>query len=126
MDPKEGSHGQDEERRVAPRVAERCRVVYRILRDGVAEPKTHAGRTINLSASGVCIEGPARLDRDQSLALEISLPGVATPIFAMGRVIWCDGGEGGYRTGLAFAWLREDDRKALGALNDFLQTRLGG
>jgi hypothetical protein len=117
--------GSGAERRRDPRVAERCRVSYRILREGVAEARTTAARTVNLSASGVCLEGGARLERDQNLALEIFLPGIVKPVLAMGRVVWCDGSEGGYRSGIAFAWMRDEDRKALGALAEFLQSRLG-
>ncbi|MHC4550363.1 MAG: PilZ domain-containing protein [Planctomycetota bacterium] len=112
------------ERREHARLPERCRVAFRAIREGAAEPKTAAAETLNLSASGLCLVSPEPLQRDDHLALELSLEGHADPVVAVGRVVWCDKEEGAYRVGICFTWLREEDRKALAVISDYVQKRL--
>jgi hypothetical protein len=112
------------ERRKAPRIPEQCRVAFRAIREGAADAKTTAARTLNLSASGLCLLAPGRLERDQHLALELSLEGRKDPVVAVGRVVWCDEDEGAYRVGVCFTWLREEDRRALQVISDYVRERL--
>ena len=115
----------NEERRQKPRIEERCRVAFRLIREGGADTKKHAGETLNLSESGVCLVTPIQLDQDADVALELSLSGHAQPVLAMGRVVWCDRDGPTYRAGISFAWLRDEDREALSTLSSFIQARLG-
>ena len=112
------------ERRTAPRLPERCRVAFRAIREGGADQKTTAAQTVNLSASGLCLVAPRRLERDQHVALELSLEGQAEPVMAVGRVVWCDEDAGSYRVGVCFTWLREEDRRALAVISDYVRARL--
>lgn len=116
-----------EERRRAPRIEERFQVAFRTLREGTAEPKRTAARTLNLSASGLCLLTHDALRRDDHLAMELNLQGQPAPVMAVGRVVWCDRDEeaGGYRVGVCFTWLREEDRKALALIGEYVQSRLG-
>lgn len=111
------------ERRAAPRIPERCRVAFRAIREGTADAKTTAAQTLNLSASGLCLVSPQRLDRDAQLALELSLDG-EDPVVAVGRVVWCDQDGDSYRVGICFTWLREEDRQALSVISDYVQARI--
>lgn len=120
------------ERRRAVRIPERCRVSFRVIREGTAAPKLEAGKTLNLSASGLCLAAPGPIERDAHLALQLSLEGHAEPVMAVGRVVWCDEakGEGNdppqerYRVGVCFTWLREEDRRALAVISDYVQNRI--
>ncbi len=118
-----GTHG-DEERRQKPRIEERCRVAFRLIREGSADAKMHAGETLNLSESGLCLVTPIQLEQDADVALELSLSGHAQPLLAMGRVVWCDREGPTYRVGISFAWLRDEDREALSTLSSFIQARM--
>ena len=42
---------------------------------------------------------------------------------AFGRVVWCDRDGDGYRVGVCFSWLREQDRKSLQVIADYLDGR---
>ena len=118
-----GTQGNDE-RREKPRIQERCRVAFRLIREGEADIKKHAGETLNLSESGLCLLAPIQLEQDANVALELSLSGHAQPVLAMGRVVWCDHEGPTYRVGISFAWLRDEDREALLTLSSFIQDRL--
>jgi len=111
------------ERRRATRLPERCRVAFRAIREGSADAKTTAAQTLNLSASGLCLVAPQRLERDQHLALELALEGHTDPVMAVGRVVWCDEDAGSWRVGICFTWLRDEDRKALAVIGDYVRTR---
>jgi len=113
-----------DERRIAPRIAERCSIAFRAIRDGAAAARTTA-ETVNLSASGLCLVSPHPLSRDDHLALELSLDGHDAPLVAVGRVVWCDRENDGYRAGVCFTWLRDEDRKALAIIGEYVQERLG-
>ncbi len=119
-----GTQGKEERRR-KPRIEERCRVSFRLIREGDADTKKHAGETLNLSESGLCLQTPIQLEQDADIALELSLSGHAQPVLAMGRVVWCAPEGPAYRVGISFAWLRDEDREALLTLSSFIQARLG-
>ena len=116
------------ERRRAVRIPER----FRVIREGTAAPKLEAGQTLNLSASGLCLMAPGPIERDAHLALQLSLDGHAEPVMAVGRVVWCDEAKaegddpaaGRYRVGVCFTWLREEDRRALAVISEYVQNRI--
>jgi len=112
------------ERRKAVRIPERLKVSFRTIREGGADPKTSAAETVNLSASGLCLKCSEALKRDDHLALELSLEGRADPVMAVGQVVWCDRDDQGYRVGICFTWLREEDRKALAVIGEYVQSRI--
>lgn len=112
------------ERRGDPRIEARCQVAYREIQGGTPRPKTTAARTINVSASGLCLVAPEPVPPDTHLALEVGLEGEASPVMAIGRVVWCDQDAGSYRIGICFTWLREEDREALDVIADFVESRL--
>lgn len=118
------SEGSGSDRRRAARIPEKCRVAFRAIREGARDAKTTAGQTLNLSASGLCLVAPSRLERDQHLALELSLDGRKDPVVAVGRVVWCDEDEGTYRVGICFTWLRDEDRRALEVISEYVRDRL--
>jgi Tfp pilus assembly protein PilZ len=121
-----GGRADRPERRKMPRIAERCRVAYRALRGGRAEAKVYAAETVNLSVSGLCLLAPEPLPRDTELALEICLEGTQEPVVAVGRVVWCAPEKKAHKVGVAFAWLRDEDRAALEVLERYVRERLGG
>jgi len=112
------------ERRQAARLPLRCRVSFKAIHEGKADPKVLAGETLNLSASGLCLVSPMRIERDSHLAMELALDGHEAPVVAVGRVVWCDAADEGFRLGICFTWLREEDRKSLGVISSYVQARL--
>ena len=114
-----------QERRRERRINERCQVAFRVVQEGSAGPKTVAGETMDLSASGLCLLAPVGVEPGATLAIEVALEGHSEPILAMGKVIWCNGeGPDQHRMGVAFSWVREEDRSALDVIADFDQERL--
>ncbi len=115
-----------EERRKAERLNERCRVAFRRIRQGGGDEKRIAGETLNLSASGLCVVSPEAVPPDSQIALEMALEGLEGPVMAIGRVVWCDQERGAFRLGICFTWLREQDRKSLAVIADYVRSRSKG
>ena len=111
------------ENRGAIRISEHCQIAYRDLNQDGGSAKQTAAETINLSASGVCVFAPAPLVPEHHLALELTLKDRDDPVVAVGRVVWCDRDADGYRIGICFTWLRDDDRKDLGVIAEYV-TRI--
>jgi len=116
---------EQSERRKDERLDERFRVSFRQIRDGAPSGKTVATKTLNLSASGLCLISPEPLDPEHHLALELSLQGQEEELIAIGRVVWCDREDDGFRVGICFTWLREEDRDSLKIIADYVQARIG-
>ena len=117
------SESSESERRGDLRLPEHCQVSYRTIRDGDASPKQCATETINLSASGLCLRAPDALEPELHLALELTLEGQEDPVMALGRVVWCDRDDAGYRVGVCFTWMREEDREDLQIISDYIESR---
>lgn len=113
------------ERRRAPRISERVKVVFRAIGDDAEGGRAITAETLNMSASGLCLVSPTALTADSHLAIELSLEGHATAVMAIGRVVWCDREGDDYRVGVCFAWLREQDRAPLQVIADYVQDRTG-
>jgi len=111
------------ERRQAQRIPEHVKVSYRVIQDEAAAPKMVAAETINMSTSGLCLRSPEPLDSDVHLALELSLEGKTDVVVAFGRVVWCDRDGENYRVGICYSWLREQDRKSLQVIADYVDGR---
>ena len=115
------------ENRGAIRISEHCRIAYRDLDQEGGSAKQSAAETINLSASGVCLYAQAPLAPEHHLALELSLKGRDDSVVAVGRVVWCDRDADGYRIGICFTWLRDEDRRDLGVIADYVaRVVMGG
>ena len=87
-------------------------------------PKRVATQTLNLSSSGLCLVAPEALIPDRHLALELMLSDRDSPLVAVGRVVWCDRDGDDYRVGICFTWLREEDRRDLGTIADYVARRV--
>ena len=119
------TESEQPDRRQAERIPERFRVAFREISKEGADPKTTAGETLNLSASGLCLVSPESLEPDTHVALELSLEGLDEAVVAIGRVVWCDPDQDAFRLGICFTWLREEDRKALAVIADYVKARTG-
>jgi hypothetical protein len=121
--------GGTPENRGAARIAERCHLSYRAVGEEGASSESSArtaARTLNLSASGLCLATPARLRPDELLALELTLSDRESPVVAMGRVVWCDPDGEEFRVGVCFTWLRDEDKAAVTRVAKFVDERLPG
>jgi len=112
------------EKRGAPRLHERCTVSYRAVDKSADNPKRIATQTLNLSASGLCLVAPEPLVPDRHLALELQLTDRDDPLVAIGRVVWCDRDGDEFRVGICFTWLRDEDRRDLGAIAEYVARKL--
>ena len=54
-----------------------------------------------------------------------ALQGQEEELVAIGRVVWCDREDDGFRVGICFTWLREQDRDSLKVIADYVQSRIG-
>ncbi len=126
MDGQQSQVPGGEERRRAERLEQRCKVSFRRIRQGTSDEKRVAGETLNLSASGVCLVSPEAIPPESQIALEMALEGLEGPVMAIGRVVWCDQERGSYRLGICFTWLREQDRKSLAVIADYVRSRSKG
>ncbi|MHC4450743.1 MAG: PilZ domain-containing protein [Planctomycetota bacterium] len=118
--------GASPENRGATRISERCQISYRSVDDADNNPKRIATQTLNLSSSGLCLVAPEALIPDRHLALELEITERKEPLVAIGRVVWCDRDGDNYRVGVCFTWLREEDRKDLGKIADYVAGKLSG
>ena len=116
--------GPQPEKRGAPRIEERCTISYRAVEKSENNPKRIAAQTLNLSSSGLCLLSDEALMPDRHLALELQIEEREEPFVAIGRVVWCDRDGDRYRIGICFTWLREEDRRDLGAIGDYVKRRL--
>ena len=114
------------EKRDGIRISERCRVAYRLLVDGQKSEKQSAAETLNLSASGVCVRCNESLTPERYVALELSLSGREAPVVAVGKVVWCDRDGDGFRVGVCYTWLRDEDRRDLGVIADYVARHVSG
>jgi len=108
------------EKRGGIRISERCRVAYRVLIDGQKSAKKSAAETLNLSASGVCVRCEESLIPERYVALELSLSDREDPVVAVGKVVWCDRDGDAFRVGVCYTWLRDEDRRDLGVIADYV------
>ena len=108
------------EKRGGIRISERCQVSYRVLVDGQESPKKSAAETLNLSASGVCVRCDESLIPEGYVALELSLSDREDPVVAVGKVVWCDRDGDAFRVGVCYTWLRDEDRRDLGVIADYV------
>jgi len=113
------------ERRRMPRLTERCRVTFRVLREGATGARTEAGETVNLSGSGLCLLTREAVARGTRLALELRLEGRPQPVVAMGTVVWTAPERDAHKIGIEFAWLRPEDQAAIAVIADYVRGRLG-
>ena len=112
------------DKRDMARVSDACRVAYRSIDGSSPAERKIAARTLNLSASGVCLVAEDALQPDRHVALEMILSDRDAPVVAVGRVVWCDRDGDQFRIGVCFTWLREEDRKDLGIIGDYVARML--
>lgn len=74
-------------RRKFPRLDIHLTVKYRIV-GNQKKPKTFEGQVMNLSAAGLYIYTPYTFPINSMLDLELSVPGMAKPLEASGKVSW--------------------------------------
>ena len=111
------------DRRLHPRFIEEVRVRYRDL-EGF-DP-SQWGRSRDLSLGGLCLVTDDEIHIGSHLALEIHIEDEPAPVLALGRVLRCDGDEGGsHASGIQFLWVGEEDRPNLHRLADYLRTKYG-
>lgn len=111
-----------DERRAAPRIPERVKVRFRTI-GGADSSNAVEGETLNMSASGLCLAAPDPLAPETHLAMELSLEGHEQAVMAIGRVVWCDEDGDGYRVGVCFTWLRDEDRGSVEVIAEYVQAR---
>ena len=99
---------------------------YRNVDDTDHNPKRFESQTLNLSSSGLCLVAPEALIPDLHLALELMLSDRESPLMAIGRVVWCDRDGDAYRVGICFTWLREEDRRDLGTIAEYVARKIDG
>ena len=101
-------------------------MAYRLLIEDGKTRKERAAETLNLSASGVCIASAEPLPPEQHVALELTLSEREPnrPVVAVGKVVWCDRDGDGFRVGICYTWLREEDRRDLGIIADYVARRI--
>jgi len=97
-----------------------------VLVEGSDTPKRRAAETLNLSASGVCIRTDDSLRPDDHVALELTLAerDPEEAVVAIGKVVWCDRDGDHFRIGICYTWLREEDRRDLGVIADYVARRV--
>jgi len=98
--------------------------MYRVLVDEGQTPKQAAAETLNLSGSGVCIASTEALPPERHVALELTLSDRDEPVVAVGKVVWCDRDGDRFRVGICYTWLREEDRRDLGIIADYVARRI--
>lgn len=117
--------GGDAEKRTSARATDACRIVYRSLEGDTITERKSAARTLNLSASGLCLVADEPLVPDRHVALELTLSDREDPVVAVGRVVWCDRDGDKFRVGVCFTWLRDEDRGSLRIIGEYVARLIG-
>jgi hypothetical protein len=108
-----------------PRLRESCRIRFKRLESGGAEPPQTPALTVNISGGGVRFTSEARAEAGELLAVELSLPEFKDPVIALGRVVWCrPGAEGGHEVGMEFWWVGWGDDGAQQAVSGHIRKAL--
>ena len=83
---------------------------YRIL-ESLAIPR--GSQTENMSEAGICMVLPKYLQPETRLELTVQVSDQASPILAIGRVVWVspEASGKGFTTGIQLTYIREKDKK---------------
>jgi len=76
------------EKRKFPRLRLNVNVQYEVLK--VPPHKAEETGSKNISAGGICLVIPKKVDIDNLLRLKLSLPGEVSYIIVKGRVVWVE------------------------------------
>jgi c-di-GMP-binding flagellar brake protein YcgR len=116
-----------EERRLAPRVQERCPLRYRPAPAGWFSP-WFSGSVVDLSGSGLAFSAGEEVKDRSFLEIELSLPGHAGKVRARALVVRSERKEGpAWSVGVHFVEMPEEHQRLLaGHVAEALQRRLEG
>ena len=110
-----------DERRRHARFFDEVRIRFR---DVAREEFTSWGEARDLSIGGACLWSDVGTEINGHLALEIHLERDRPPVLALARVLRCDAQGAGYRSGLEFLWLGEEDQESLQEFAAYCRERL--
>ena len=113
------------ERRKYPRLKESCRLRYKRVESEGAARRSVDALTVNISGGGICFAAEEAVEHGTLLAIELLLPEFETPVIALGRVTWCERGEGGrHDVGMEFWWIGWGDDGAQRAISGHIRKAL--
>jgi hypothetical protein len=119
------------EYREFPRLHASCDLAWSVIDDAEAAklpiPEDQsAGFLQNISGGGLCFSTPAAPQIGALLALRMGLPGVPSPVIALGSVKWREPSSGGHDVGVEFWWIGWQDEDAQVNLGNFITHHLAG
>jgi len=114
---------QEERDRTYPRVKETCDVKYHVVQDTSIGALQDSGVAVNISGGGMCFAADEPLKPGETVALEMTLTQLPTPVVSLGKVVWCEpsADAGKFDVGVEFWWIgwadTEAQEKMLGYIN---------
>jgi Tfp pilus assembly protein PilZ len=113
------------DRRTFPRVAADCVVQWKVLADAPQPPTSQGGAFVqNISGGGVCVSMDDPPAKGTMLALNLALPGLPSPVIALGKVAWLQPTARGGDVGIEFWWVGWSDPSAQDALRHLITAKL--
>ena len=120
---------RDEElrERKYPRVRESCQVKYHVVEEAMAGPLRERGVAVNISGGGMCFAADEPLVPGETIACEVTLPQLPTPVRSLGKVCWCepsDRSPGKYDVGVEFWWIGWADPEVQETMLGYINKKL--
>lgn len=119
-----GSVGGGADRRRFPRLAKECRIRVRPLSGIEARDDGFDAMTVNISGGGLCYQTDEPVEPGAFVAVELTIPGLESPVLALARSAFCSAADAGHEVGLEFWWVGWGDDSAQRAISDLIKTEL--
>ncbi len=110
-----------------PRVKESCHVKYRVVQDAAVGQLEDRGVAVNISGGGMCFQSGEPLKAGETVALELTLEQLSTPVVSLGKVCWCEPAAeaGKFDVGVEFWWIGWADQEAQERMLGYVSEKLG-
>jgi len=120
---------QDKElrERKYPRVKESCNVKYHVVQNTAMSPLQERGVAVNISGGGMCFASDEPLKPGETIAMEMTLAHLPTPVVSLGKVVWCEPSDEAekFDIGVEFWWIGWADAEAQEKMLGYINQKLG-
>jgi len=117
----------DEQReRKYPRVKETCNVKYHVVEGSSMEALQDGGVAVNISGGGMCFAADEALKPGETVAMEMTLSQLPTPVVSLGKVVWCEPSAetDKFDVGVEFWWIGWADAGAQEKMLGYIHQKL--
>jgi c-di-GMP-binding flagellar brake protein YcgR len=117
----------DEQRdRKYPRVKETCNVKYHVVENSSLGTLQDRGVAVNISGGGMCFAADEAVTPGETVAMEMTLSQLPTPVVSLGKVVWCEQAADSdkFDVGVEFWWIGWADMEAQEKMLGYIHEKL--